>query len=296
MANSRKSSYVDSSKEKLFWWNQITNRNSDILHIERAGITLPDPSYYICRTKNGLVYDYLYVLEYVVSGKGYIECEGRNAEVGHGDVYLINRKTTHTYYPDKKDPFTKKWLNISGTFMDQITKAFFFTEPFTVINIGKPAELVFDDIHEHIRLSSPADTGAAISYTMKRLLDIFILMDNKRREMSSLSEPIDRIVEYIEKNISLDITVSDICRNFYTSQSTIYRMFTKRFGISPKEFIQSKKIEMAKRMIASDSAPISYIASSLCFYDSHHFFRTFIKYTGMSPSDYRKSLVEKENP
>ena len=57
-----------------------------------------------------------------------------------------------------------------------------------------------------------------------------------------------------------------------------------------------KKIEMAKRMIASDSAPISYIASSLCFYDSHHFFRTFIKYTGMSPSDYRKSLVEKEDP
>ncbi|MBR2354714.1 MAG: helix-turn-helix transcriptional regulator, partial [Clostridia bacterium] len=67
--------------------------------------------------------------------------------------------------------------------------------------------------------------------------------------------------------------------------------FVTSFGVSPKEFIMQKKIEAAKRMIATNESTLQSIATVLHFCDSHHFFRCFKKYTGMSPSEYRGRLL-----
>ena len=85
--------------------------------------------------------------------------------------------------------------------------------------------------------------------------------------------------------------MGDLCEHFYISPSTIYRHFVTSFGVSPKEFIMQKKIEAAKRMIATNESTLQSIATVLHFCDSHHFFRCFKKYTGMSPSEYRGRLL-----
>ena len=40
-------------------------------------------------------------------------------------------------------------------------------------------------------------------------------------------------------------------------------------------------------MLLDDDVPMSAIASALSFYDSHHFLKTFKKYEGVFPAEYR---------
>lgn len=285
-------SYINSNRETIYWQNWVSNHNKEILHLERAGITDPDPNYTIFRTQEKADF---YVIEYVTAGKGHIESMGKIEEVSEGDVYIIHQRTQHLYFSDKDDPFRKKWLNVSGTFISSMLSAFKIEGPFFVMKLGEKAERILDDIHRRSAQTSSADIDEMVTYTMKRLLDLFIMIDDQRRSEADAMPLEDRIVRYIENNICLDISVAKLTETFFISSSTLYRMFQRLYGMSPKDFILKKKIEFAVRMISLGDANMQMVASTLNFYDSHHFFRTFKKYVGVTPGEYKKQLEQGEN-
>ncbi len=282
-------SYINKNKETIFWQNWGSNRNKDILNIERAGITDPDPNYTVYRTVEKADF---YVIEYVTDGKGHIESRGKKAEVSAGDVYIIHQKTKHLYYADKETPFRKKWVNVGGTYISAMISAFKIDAPFFVMRLGETAEPIFDDIHRKAINTTSSNIDETVTFTMKRILDLFIMIDNKRRTETSKMELDKRIVRYIEDNICLDISVATLSETFFISPSTLYRMFQRLYGMSPKDFILKKKIEFAKRMISQSDTNMQMVASTLNFYDSHHFLRTFKKYTGMTPGEYKNQQTD----
>ena len=73
------------------------------------------------------------------------------------------------------------------------------------------------------------------------LILIIIMIDNKRRTETDKMPLEEQIVRYIENNICLDISVANLSETFYISSSTMYRMFQKLYGMSPKDFIMKKK-------------------------------------------------------
>ncbi len=286
-------SRVDRSREEIIWANTFwETRRHPTLWVDMAGISFRDKNYYIARggSPDTLSYD-LFVLEYVTAGKGYIEALGTKTEVKAGDFYMVNCKIPHCYYSDEKDPFSKKWINVRGSFLESMEPLLLQGKPYAVLPLGERAGQVMDEIHKKIRRTTPADFEEMTSYIMKRILDLFLLTDRYRREeMERLSRD-EQIIRYVEQNICLDLHVGDLCEHFYISSSTLYRYFMTSFGVSPKDFIMQKKIEAAKRMIAANESTFRSIASVLHFCDSHHFFRCFRRYTGMSPSEYRARVL-----
>ena len=286
--------YVDRSRETVVWRSKDQFDGQDVLHVELAGITLPDKNYAMRRTRRmERVFEKMYVIEYVVSGVGYIESEGVNARVESGDVYIIHRRTVHTYYADKQQPFSKKWINVSGRFIIAMEDVFFSDGPFTVVSVGNDAERIIDGIHELLsgieRITPQINTDI-----MKRLLELFTLMDNKRRNDRGMRPLFEQICSYIDENICNSMSVAGIAESFFLSTSTLYRLFNSQVGMSPKEYIVSRKVETAKRLIGAGDSTFNSIAADLGFYDSHHFFRTFRSVTGMSPSEYRRYVHENE--
>lgn len=294
MSNSVKS-HVDRSRETVIWREKPRGKRSELLHVEMAGITYPDRDYAIRRTrKQERSFDNLFVIEYVVSGAGFIESEGKCASVSAGDLYVIHRRTVHSYYADKEQPFTKKWINVSGTLINALEPVFLGEPPFTVLPLGTEAERIMDDIHSVLgRCSSGFDTVR--DRVTQLLLGLFLLMDRHRRSRSGDMTLFDRITEYIEQNLGENITVGSLATDFFTSPSTLYRMFTANVGMSPKQYIQSRRLEAAKRMIETGEYTFNTIAAELGYYDSHHFFRAFRASVGMSPAEYRHSLFEECN-
>lgn len=294
MANQLKS-YIDRSREKIIWKNSVPYSQSDIFYMEMAGITYPHENYAIRRNRNNSKrsFEYLYVIEYVTSGAGYIESEEKSARVGEGDIYIIHRRTVHAYYADKQQPFCKKWINVSGQFMNAMEKTFLGEEPFTVIHMGKKGEQLLDSIHSLVS-QEISDIDKTYNEIMKLLFDMFLSINDEKKSLLGELSLFECIADFIDCNVSSNITVSYLSERFFTSPSTLYRTFVKSVGMSPKEYITSRKIAAAKRMIAANDSTFNTIATSLGFYDSHHFFRVFHAFTGMSPTEYKNKVLNEE--
>lgn len=77
---------------------------------------------------------------------------------------------------------------------------------------------------------------------------------------------------------------------FHLSANYFGDVVKRELGISAKEYIQNKVLEMARSLLADQSLPINDVARRLGFAYSNHFTRFFCNKAGMSPSEFRKSL------
>ena len=99
------------------------------------------------------------------------------------------------------------------------------------------------------------------------------------------------LADYIEKNLSDPfLTVSEIAASVKISETYCRRMFTQNFGVSPKQYLIDMRIKLAKQLLLEDEKLISDIAESCGFGSVYHFSRTFKQATGMSPTEYRRSV------
>ena len=70
----------------------------------------------------------------------------------------------------------------------------------------------------------------------------------------------------------------------------LLNIFKKNFGISPQQYIQQKKLDHARLLLADPTYSIAEVARALCFYDPAAFTTFFKKHTGMTPKQFRNSL------
>lgn len=59
-----------------------------------------------------------------------------------------------------------------------------------------------------------------------------------------------------------------------------------------KSYILQVKLDVAKDMLANPNIPISMIATEIGYSNFSHFTQMFRKYTEMTPSDYRKEMLD----
>jgi len=75
------------------------------------------------------------------------------------------------------------------------------------------------------------------------------------------------------------------------SYKTLSRLFHEVIGISPKEYVQIKRINQSLALFASTKDIKSQdLADQLGYYDSAHFINEFKKYTGKTPTSLKNSL------
>lgn len=103
-------------------------------------------------------------------------------------------------------------------------------------------------------------------------------------------EDIQKIVAYIETHPYEKYSIEDLAQQIFLSNSQFMRKFKQYMGVSPYDYIIQEKIQTAKNLMKSTDLTITYIASELGFSSSQHFATVFKKYTGKTPSMYRKTI------
>lgn len=86
-------------------------------------------------------------------------------------------------------------------------------------------------------------------------------------------------------------TVERIAGRLGYSSAYCNRLFHEAFGLSPRQYLSQVKLQLAKRWLLDPSISVSDIALRLGYRDIAHFSRQFKRWSGVSPSDYRKSLM-----
>ena len=107
--------------------------------------------------------------------------------------------------------------------------------------------------------------------------------------------PIDEMCAYIHQKLYSKISIDEIASFFKISPRRLHQIFIAELGISPKKYINKKKMEESYKLLVQTSTPINQIAYMLCFSSPYHFTNEFKKTFSQSPSEVRKMEKEYEN-
>lgn len=99
-----------------------------------------------------------------------------------------------------------------------------------------------------------------------------------------------RIADYIEEHLADDVSLATLAGLANLSPYHFSRAFRQSFGIPPHRYHISRRIERAKGLIANASLSMTEIGMRLGFSESSAFTATFRRFTGRTPSDFRRSL------
>jgi AraC-like DNA-binding protein len=93
------------------------------------------------------------------------------------------------------------------------------------------------------------------------------------------------ICEYLEKNYMKNITLDELSKLTGLSKYYLLRSFTKHKGISPYSYLETIRIDKAKKLLEQGILPID-TALQTGFTDQSHFSNFFKKYIGLTPKKY----------
>lgn len=118
---------------------------------------------------------------------------------------------------------------------------------------------------------------------------LYLLILSSEKEKIYLTPDIENSLCYIGENITEKLTLEELAELCSLSVSQYKKKFKAQVGISPRNYINQQKIEMAKQFLEQGTS-ITDTAMKLSFDTSNYFSVVFKKYTTMSPSGYLKSL------
>ena len=262
--------------------------SSEILPIEisRFGITYPDKDYRIKRNPSPC-----FIVEYIVSGVGYIEINGAKHKLTENDVYIVHPGDHCEYYADKKNPYKKYWINFRSSFFFDFLKSYAMED--RVIH-GVDVSHHFEEIFELEKVSRKSDDLylpiSRILFSM--MIDIALYKKEKLNagELSLAAQ----IKNYLEYGFNEDITMEDLEKRFYRSKSQITKSFKAAYNTTPYAYLIEIRIELAKNLLKTTKTPINEIAEYLRFSSEYHFSGSFKKRIGVSPREYRKIATTKQ--
>ncbi len=101
------------------------------------------------------------------------------------------------------------------------------------------------------------------------------------------------IKQYIADNLSLALTIDDIASRVHLAPQYVCNLFKKETGSTIMQYVISRRIDLAKRLLIANDNPIYVIAERCGFSDYNYFSHTFKKVTGVSAASFRKLRLNK---
>lgn len=113
---------------------------------------------------------------------------------------------------------------------------------------------------------------------------------SNRKNPSFTNHTAEKAIDYICKNPTSRLRVSDLAQRFGISERQLHRQFLDLVKMSPRDFILRTRIQAAAADLRSTDEPVASLADKYGFCDQSAFTRQFRKLLGKTPASYRKSI------
>lgn len=230
-----------------------------------------------------------YELRYTLSGKGYLEYEGKKYTLNKGDGYWIDCRKPHYYYASEEG-WSSTVFHFNGIMCKQL-----FEEYFLEGNVS----FSFEDIPsfemlQHQALAATQKLAPYMEYRVSCLIDLLLteLLTANRSNFSNTSlenrDTMISIIEYIREHYAEKLNIDELAHQFGIGRTVLYRQFKKFTGFSPSDYILELRMNQAKFLLKSTKMSIEEISTRIGFHDAGHFSQLFKKKLGHTPIKYRK--------
>ena len=96
------------------------------------------------------------------------------------------------------------------------------------------------------------------------------------------------MIDYIQEHLSEKMSLSEIADYVELSEIHTSRLFKKEMDMRLTEYINTRRIEKAKELLAATDVKIKEVAEKVGIADQLYFTKVFKKETGLSPREFRK--------
>ncbi|WP_076355872.1 MULTISPECIES: helix-turn-helix domain-containing protein [unclassified Paenibacillus] len=232
-------------------------------------------------------------LYFIMNGEGWLKVDGRECFPKPGQLCLMPAfvKQSYSAVPDKP-PFSKYWCHFNAG-----------VGPFDLFQwIDAPLCIDAPDPQRMQRLFAElAELNARPSLVsllrekavMLEILSSFLesipvqVLTHRSEEMQRI-----RIIQdYVESHLQDSLSINDLAASLHLHPNYFISYFKKHFGMPPAKYISRKRMDMARKLLASTSLSVKDVAERTGYPDTHYFAKCFRKETGLSPTEYRSAYA-----
>ncbi|MBQ9502505.1 MAG: AraC family transcriptional regulator [Lentisphaeria bacterium] len=210
-----------------------------------------------------------------VGGAGVIRWEGRRYAFRPGDVFYFPPGSLHDVTPEAPC-LDYHWLSVDGPNAAVLFDSLGIGPGLTDAGVC-PGEL-FGRLEEHLFDSVKESQLKALNVAFEILTRIVSPRPDRLSVMEQVKEFIDADFHRPELN------VSGIAAHFHMHRVSLSRMFRRRFGISPVEYLSNCRIQAGMSLLSSTGLPVKEIAAQCGFASADYFTKVIRRASGLPPS------------
>ena len=105
-----------------------------------------------------------------------------------------------------------------------------------------------------------------------------------------MSDEIMDVLDWVHIHYLDKVVLEDITKQFHTNKTTLNQKFKAVMGITVMEYIISLRMQIACSLLRKTFLTVGEIMERSGYRDDAHFLRSFKKYAGCTPTEYRNQF------
>lgn len=225
-------------------------------------------------------------------------------EMHRGDLFLINNMELHRTVASKNKAYERYVIMFSPEYIqpfctDKTNLLHFFTHRkagfSNKLNLSESKLTLLISLLEKIKHYESSNTYGSDIYIQLTFIEVLLFIntaftnigEDPNKSSSKDFEKINPILEYINKNLSEDLSLELLSKKFFLSKYHLCRSFKSSTGFTLNEYIINKRILKARELL-KQGINVMEVCEEVGFNNYCHFIRTFKKLVGVSPKKYSK--------
>ncbi len=237
-----------------------------------------------------------YVIGFIESGRRHLSCKNKEYTIGPGDILLFNPRDNHTCEQIDGKTLDYRCISIKPEVMSdtvyEITGKNYLPEFSQNVAYQSEQVQLLKELHQML-LEQRTDLAKQETFYFLIAQLLVFYTEPIKTEIANVSEAVQRVCTYIEGNFTTLITLGDLSKVAGLNKYTLLRSFTKERGITPYQYLETIRVNYAKRLLEKGVEPIE-AAGQAGFTDQSHFTKFFKNFIGTTPKQYQNIFADKD--
>lgn len=239
-----------------------------------------------------------YVIGFIEDGERYLSCKNKEYTVKKGDLLIFNPGDNHTCKQIDGRALDYRCINIQPEVMSKIVCEITGKEdlPYFTQQVVFHSDLILPLSELHLMImqgEKDFKKEEIFFFLIKQLIEECTEATTYEVTGQSSTE-IKTVCEFLEKNYTKNITLDNLSELTGVSKYYLLRSFTKQKGISPYSYLETVRINKAKKLLERCIPPID-VALQTGFNDQSHFSNFFKRFIGLTPKQYMNIFNDHDN-
>ncbi len=231
-------------------------------------------------------------LFYIIDGKGQFLIEDQAFPVNVNNLVIINPNVTHTEDSLNAQPLEYIVLGIDGVELATTQNS---NGEFCILDHFESVEIA-GCLRNILREMEQKNTGyedicqAYMEILIIRLMRSTSLAVPAEPQLASGNRQCAAVKRYIDLHFKEALTLEQLAEDAHMNKYYLSHAFKREYGVSPINYMISRRIEESKYLLAETDLSMSQIAQLLGFSSLSYFSQTFRRTQSVSPMEYRQNV------